>query len=63
MTQASDRRAHRDGQTIKKHCCGAVYADPVTGESVNNGNRTRKPPRYERCVQSFIRRHERGGMK
>ena len=62
MTKATDRRAHRAGITIKKCTCGTVYTDPVTGESLYNGNRNRKSPRYERCIESFIRRRERGGM-
>jgi hypothetical protein len=47
---------------IKKCRRGTVYTDPVTGESVYNGNRSRKSPRYERCVESFVRRHDRGGL-
>ena len=62
MTQATDRRARRAGMTIKKCRRGTVYTDPVTGESVYNGNRSRKSPRYERCVESFVRRHDRGGL-
>ena len=62
MTQATDRKARQAGLTIKKHRCGTVYTDPVTGASVYNGNRSRKSPRYERCIESFIRRRERGGM-
>lgn len=61
MTQATDHRAHRDGQTIKKCCGGTVYTDSVPCESVYNGNRSRKSPRYERCIESFVRRRERGG--
>ena len=62
MTIHTDRKARQAGLIIKKHRRGTVYADPVTGESVYSGNRSRKSPRYERCVESFIRRHDRGGM-
>ncbi len=62
MTRQTDRKARQAGLIIEKHRRGTVYADPLTGESVYNGNRTRKSPRYERCVQAFIRRHDRGGM-
>jgi hypothetical protein len=62
MTTRTDRKARQAGLIIKKHRRGTVYADPVTGASVYNGNRSRKSPRYERCIESFIRRSERGGM-
>ena len=62
MTQATDRQAHRAGMTIKKCRRGTVYTDPVTGASVYDGNRSRKSPRHERRIESFIRRRERGGM-
>ena len=62
MTTRTGRKARQAGLIIKKHRRGTVYADPVTGASVYNGNRSRKSPRYERCIESFIRRRERGGM-
>lgn len=62
MTIQTDRKARQAGLIIKKHRRGTVYSDPMTGESVYNGNRSRKSPRYERCIESFIRRRERGGM-
>jgi hypothetical protein len=62
MIQATDHRAHRAGLTIKKCRSGKVFTDPVTCESVYNGNRSRKSQCYERCIESFVRRRERGGM-
>lgn len=62
MTKASDRKARRAGLVIEKCRRGTVYSDPVTGESVYDGNRSRKSPRHERRIESFIRRRERGGV-
>ena len=62
MTTQTDRKARQAGLIIKKHRRGTVYTDSMTGASVYNGNRSRKSPRYERCIESFIRRRERGGM-
>lgn len=62
MTKRTDRLAHRNGLVTKKSRRGTVYTDPVTGESVYDGNRSRKSPRHERRIGSFIRRRERGGM-
>ncbi|MFN4867041.1 MAG: hypothetical protein ACK5GZ_12080 [Cyanobium sp.] len=61
-TKANDRLAHRAGITIKKCRRGTVYTDPVTGASVYDGNRSRKSPRHERRIESFLRR-DRGGMR
>lgn len=62
MTKANDRKARRAGLVIEKCRRGTVYSDPVTGESVYDGNRSRKSPRHERRIESFIRRRERGGV-
>jgi hypothetical protein len=62
MTKATDRLAHRAGMTVEKRRRGTVYTDPVTGASVYDGNRSRKSPRHERRIESFLRRRERGGM-
>jgi hypothetical protein len=48
--------------TVEKRRRGTVYTDPVTGASVYDGNRSRKSPRHERRIESFLRRRERGGM-
>ena len=61
MTKATDRQARRAGMTIKKCRRGTVYTDPMTGASVYDGNRSRKSPRHERRIDSFLRR-ERGGL-
>ena len=62
MTNATDRRARRAGMTVEIRRRGKVYTDPVTGDSVYNGNRSRKSPRHERLLESFFRRRERGGV-
>lgn len=62
MSHEKDRLARRAGYTIKKCRRGTVYSDPVTGESVYDGNRSRKSPRHERRIESFLRRRERCGM-
>jgi hypothetical protein len=62
MTKANDRLAQRAGLILKKCRRGTVYVDPVTGESVYEGNRSRKSPRHERRIESFIRNRQRGGM-
>jgi hypothetical protein len=62
MTKSTDRRAQRAGITVEKCRRGTVYTDPVTGDSVYNGNRSRKSPRHERLLELFFRRRERGGV-
>ena len=62
MTRQTDRKARQAGLIIEKHRRGTAYADPVTGASVYDGNRSRKSPRHERRIESFIRRRDRGGM-
>lgn len=62
MTKANDRKARRAGLIVEKRRRGTVYSDPVTGESVYDGNRSRKSPRHERRIESFIGRRERGGI-
>ena len=61
MTKATDRLARRAGLTVKKCRRGTVYGDPLTGESIYDGNRSRKSLRHEHRIGSFIRdRAERG---
>lgn len=62
MCKKKDRLAHSAGYEIRKCRRGTVYSDPVTGESVYDGNRSRKSPRHERRIESFLRRRERGGV-
>jgi hypothetical protein len=62
MTKSTDRRACRAGITVEKCRRGTVYIDPVTGDRMYNGNRSRKSPRHERLLELFFRRRERGGV-
>lgn len=62
MPKAQDRKARRVGLIIEKHRRGTVYADPVTGESFFNGNRSRKSFRHERRLETFLRKAERSGL-
>ena len=62
MTKANDRKVHRAGLTAKKCRRGTVYTDPVTGESLYDGNRSSKSYHKEREIESFLRRRERGGV-
>lgn len=62
MTQATDRRANRAGLFIEKRTRGTVYIDPVTGQSIYDGNRSRKSFHKVREIEAFLRRRERGGM-
>lgn len=63
MTDSSFvRRARRAGLIVKKHRRATVYIDPVTGKTVSDGNRSKKSYRQERCIDSFIRMRERGGL-
>ncbi len=62
MTKLQDRQARKAGLGVKKCRRGTVYSDPVTGESIYNGNRSRKSFRHERRLESFLRKAGRNGL-
>jgi hypothetical protein len=62
MTKLQDRQASQAGLTIKKCRRGTVYSDPVTEESIYNGNRSRRSFRHERRLESFLRKVGRNGL-
>ena len=62
MKTSIERRARRCGLNVKKCRRGTVYSDPVTGESLYDGNRSSKSYHKEREIESFLRRRERGGV-
>jgi len=62
MPKAQDRKARKAGLIIEKHRRGTVYSDPITGESIYNGNRSRKSFRHERRLESFLRKAGRNGL-
>lgn len=62
MKTSTDRRARRAGLNVRKCRRGTVYSDPVTGESLYDGNRSSKSYHKEREIESFLRRRERGGL-
>jgi hypothetical protein len=55
MTKSQDRQARKAGLDVKKCRRGTVYSDPVTGQSIYNGNRSRKSFRHERRLGAFLR--------
>lgn len=62
MKTSTERRARRAGLSVKKCRRGTVYVDPLTGQSIYNGNRSSKSYRHERRLESFLRRAESGGL-
>lgn len=62
MSKKNDRLANRAGLATKKCRRGTVYTDPVTGQSIYDGNRSRKSPRHERRIADFLQPRERLGL-
>lgn len=61
MTKSMDRQARQAGLAVKKCRRGTVYSNPVTGQSIYSGNRSRKTFRHQRRLDAFLRGAKQNG--